>query len=201
MERSAQGVLLETGRLVLRQFTMSDADSLADLDADPDVMRFITGGLATSRDEIKGDVLPRFMAWYGHPGGYGCWAAEEKPTGNFLGWFRFHPRQGGPPPGEIVLGYRLRKSAWGQGYATEGSRALIRKGFTELGARRVVAETMAVNLASPPGAGKGRLAPRPDLHQPWPYRVDGRELGDAEYAVTKAEWEQQNAIIAGHLLR
>jgi len=72
MERPAQGVFLETGRLVLRQFTMSDADSLADLDADPDVMRFITGGLATSRDEITGDVLPGFMAWYGHPGGCGC---------------------------------------------------------------------------------------------------------------------------------
>lgn len=46
--------------------------------------------------------------------------------------FKFHPRRGGPP-GEIVLGFRLRRSAWGQGYATEGSRALIRKGFTELG--------------------------------------------------------------------
>ncbi len=86
MEWPARGVLLETGRLVLRQFTMSDADNLVGLCADPDVMRFITGGLATSRDEIIGDVLPGFMAWYGCPGGYGCWAAEEKSTGNFLGW-------------------------------------------------------------------------------------------------------------------
>jgi len=60
MERSVRGVVLETGRLVLRQFTMSDVDSLADLDADPDVMRFITGGLATPRDEIQDDVLPGF---------------------------------------------------------------------------------------------------------------------------------------------
>ena len=45
-ERSAEGVLLETERLVLRQFTMSDVDNLAELDADPDVMRFISGGLA-----------------------------------------------------------------------------------------------------------------------------------------------------------
>jgi len=42
MERSAEGVLLETGRLVLRQFTMFDVDNLVTLDADPDVMRFIT---------------------------------------------------------------------------------------------------------------------------------------------------------------
>ena len=61
MERSADGVLLETGRLVLRQFTMFDVDNLVTLDADPDVMRFITGGLATSRDEITGSLLPGFM--------------------------------------------------------------------------------------------------------------------------------------------
>ena len=183
--------VLETERLVLRQFTMCDADRLAELDADPDVMRFITGGLATSRDDITRDVLPRFMAWYGRPGGYGCWAAEQKPAGDFLGWFRFHPRRGGPP-GEIVLGFRLRQVAWGKGYATEGSRALLRKGFTELGAQRVVAETMAVNLASRRVLEKAGLNLVRIFHQPWPYQVDGRELGDAEYAVTRAEWEQPN---------
>jgi RimJ/RimL family protein N-acetyltransferase len=196
MERPVQGVVVETGRLVLREFTPSDVDRLAGLDADPDVMRFITGGLATPREEIKVDVLPGFMAWYRRPGGYGCWAAEQKPAGDFLGWFRFHPRREGPP-GEIVLGYRLRKAAWGRGFATEGSRALIRKGFTELGARRVVAQTMVVHLASRRVLEKAGLRLVRVVHQPWPYRVDGRELGDAEYALTKAEWERQNGITAG----
>jgi RimJ/RimL family protein N-acetyltransferase len=194
-ERSAEGVLLETERLVLRQFTMSDVDNLAELDADPDVMRFISGGLATSRDEIGDSLLPGFMAWYRRPGGYGCWAADLKPTGAFLGWFRFHPRRGGPC-GEIVLGFRLRKPAWGKGYATEGSRALVYKGFTEFGARRVVAETMAVNLASRRVLEKAGLNFIRIFHQPWPYRVDGREFGDVEYAVTKNEWEQRNGLTA-----
>jgi RimJ/RimL family protein N-acetyltransferase len=114
MERSAEGVFLETERLVLRQFTMSDLDNLADLDADPDVMRFITGGLATSRDEIKDNLLPGFVAWYRRPGGYGCWAADQKSTGAFLGWFRFHPRPRGPS-GEIVLGYRASPCGVGKG--------------------------------------------------------------------------------------
>ena len=57
MERSAGAVLLETERLVLRHFTMSDVGNLADLDADPDVMRFIAGGLATSRG---GNSAPRY---------------------------------------------------------------------------------------------------------------------------------------------
>jgi hypothetical protein len=116
--------------------------------------------------------------------------------GLFETQFKFHPRRGGPP-GEIVLGFRLRRSAWGQGYATEGSRALIRKGFTELGARRVVAETMVVNLASGRVLEKAGLHLVRVFHQPWPYRLDGRELGDAEYAVTRAECEQQNGITAG----
>ena len=91
-------------------------------------MRFITGGLATSPEEITDSLLPGCMAWYRSSGGYGCWAAEQKSTGAFLGWFRFHPRPGGPP-GKILLGFRLRKPAWGKGYATEGSRALMRKGW------------------------------------------------------------------------
>ena len=71
----------------------------------------------------------------------------EKSTADFLGWFHFRPGKGAPVD-EPDLGYRLRKSAWGKGYATEGSRALIEKGFTELGVRRVVASTMAVNTRS-----------------------------------------------------
>ena len=184
-------VFLSTERLLLRQFTIADVDNLACLDADPDVMRFITGGQATSRDTIKDKLLPAFLASYQRSDVYGCWAAIEKSTGAFLGWFHFEPRDGGPP-GEIVLGYRLRKSAWGKGYATEGARALIRKGFTELTAQRVIAETMAVNLASRRVLEKAGLKLIRIFHQPRPYPVDGREVGDAEYALSKAEWEQQN---------
>jgi RimJ/RimL family protein N-acetyltransferase len=140
-------VFLETDRLVLRQFTTADADNLVNLDADPDVMRFVTGGIPTSRQEIEDEFLPAFLGYYQRYEGYGFWAAIEKATGEFLGWFHFRPRDGAAP-GEVELGYRLRKSAWGKGYATEGSRALIRKGFTELGVQRVVAGAMAVNQAS-----------------------------------------------------
>jgi RimJ/RimL family protein N-acetyltransferase len=140
-------VFAETPRLVLRRFTLADVDNLVSLDADPDVMRFVTGGIPTTRDEIESEILPAFFGYYEQYEGYGFWAAIEKPGGQFLGWFHFRPREGASPD-EAELGYRLRKSAWGKGYATEGSRALIRKGFTEFGVQRVVAEAMAVNLAS-----------------------------------------------------
>src|SRR6478735_8862228 len=140
-------VYLETARLLLRRFTEDDADLLVELDGDPEVMRFLTGGEATPREVIERDILPRFLRSYERASGFGYWAAIERATGEFLGWLCFHPLAGAVP-GEVVLGYRLRRAAWGQGYATEGARALIRKGFTELGVQRVIANTYEYNSAS-----------------------------------------------------
>jgi len=188
-------VFLETDRLVLRRFTAADTDNLVDLDADPDVMRFVTGGIATSREEIQNEVLPAFLAYYQRYEGCGFWAAIEKATGEFLGWFHFRPRPDAAP-GEVELGYRLCKSAWGRGYATEGSCALIRRGFTESGVQRVTAEAMAVNQASRRVMEKAGLKLVRTFHQPWPFPIDGDQAGDVEYALDKTGWQQD--IAAGH---
>jgi RimJ/RimL family protein N-acetyltransferase len=185
-------VFLETDRLVLRQFTMADVDNLVQLDADPDVMRFVTGGIPTSRKEILDEFLPAFLGYYRRYEGYGFWAVIEKETGEFLGWFHFRPRPDADP-GEAELGYRLRKSAWGQGYATEGSRALIRKGFTEHGVQRVVAGAMAVNQASRRVMEKAGLTLVRTFHEPWPYPIDGDQFGSVEYALDKTRWQQDIA--------
>jgi RimJ/RimL family protein N-acetyltransferase len=187
-------VFLETDRLVLRRFTMADADDLFDLDGDPEVMHFITGGRPTPREEIENDVLPVFLRYYERGDRYGFWAAVEKSTGDFLGWFHFRPREGGDPD-EAELGYRLRRYAWGKGYATEGSRALIHKGFSELGVRRVVAETMAVHAASRRVMENAGLAYVRTFHQPWPYPIEGSEHGDVEYALRKVDWERQESSV------
>jgi RimJ/RimL family protein N-acetyltransferase len=139
-----------------RRFSVADADNLVSLDADPDVIRFVPGGIPTSREEID-EYPPAFLGYYRRYEGYGFWAVIEKATGDFLGWFHFRPGKDAAPD-EIELGYRLRKSAWGRGYATAGSRALIRKGFTKVGVQRVVAEAMAVNPASPPAVRRRKIA-------------------------------------------
>ena len=54
-------VFLETQRLVLRRFSVADADNLVSLDSDPDVMRFVPGGIPTSREEIENEYLPAFL--------------------------------------------------------------------------------------------------------------------------------------------
>ena len=186
-------VLLETERLVLRRFTLDDVDNLVELDDDPEVMHFITGGRATPREEIENDILPWFLRYDERGDQYGFWAAIEKSTGDFLGWFHFRPAEGHPAD-EPELGYRLRRSAWGQGYATEGSRALIHKGFTELGVRRVVAETMVVNTASRRVMEKAGLTLVRTFHQEWPDRIPGDEQGDVEYALTRADWERHTHL-------
>ncbi len=182
-------VFVETERLVLRRFTEADVDNLFDLDSDPEVMRFLTGGKPTPREVIRNETLPRFLHYYEHYEGFGFWAAIEKSTGQFLGWFEFRPREGSGRD-EVELGYRLRKSAWGKGYATEGSRALIRKGFTELGVRRVLAQTMAVNISSRRVLEKAGLTLERTFHQSWPEPIEGAEQGEVEYALRRADWEQ-----------
>jgi RimJ/RimL family protein N-acetyltransferase len=192
-------VFLETERLVLRRFTEDDVDNLVELDGDPDVMRFINGGRPTPRDEIENAVLPAFLDYYERFAGSGFWGAVEKSTGRFVGWFHFRPAEGAQP-GEVELGYRLRRSAWGKGYATEGSRALIDKGFAELGVQRVFATTMVVNVASRRVMEKARLQFVRTFHQPWPDYIEGQEEGDVEYALLKSEWERMTAesVVAPH---
>jgi RimJ/RimL family protein N-acetyltransferase len=183
-------IFLETNRLTLRRFTEADEGNLVELDSDPEVMRFLNGGKATPREEIRGR-LPVLFGYYERFEGFGFWAAQEKATERFLGWFHFRPRMNEPRDGEIELGYRLRRSAWGKGYATEGSRALIHKGFTELGVERVVAETMTVNLGSRRVMEKAGLTLVRTFHRDGLDAIEGFEHGVVEYALTRADWERE----------
>jgi RimJ/RimL family protein N-acetyltransferase len=190
---SAMDVFLETDRLLLRQFTQADLDNLVELDSDPEVMRWINGGRPTPRDQLQED-LTWYIGYYSRFPGYGFWAAVEKSSGDFLGWFHFRPNPHEDASlDEPELGYRLRKSAWGKGYGTEGSRALIRKGFTELGVRRVVASTDTVNIASRRVMEKSGMVVVRTFCGPRLDDIDGEELEGVEYALERTAWEQQAA--------
>ncbi len=195
-------VLLETERLALRRLTKEDLDNLVALDSDPDVMRYLNGGAPTPRDVIERDILPGFLRSYAPNEGFGVWALIEKAKGDFLGWSSFRPREGAGPE-EVALGYRLRKTAWGKGYAPEAARALIRTGFRELGVQRVVATTYQDNHASRRVMEKvgmtlvrtfrytpDDLAAASDTFSPGADLWDG---DDVEYALEKADWERMEA--------
>ncbi len=181
-------VLLRTERLILRRFDAGDVDHLVELDADPEVMRFISAGRPTPREQIADDVLSGWLEYYEEPHGHGFWAAIDRSTGAFLGWFHLRPGHGAAPD-EPELGYRLRREAWGRGLATEGSLALIDRAFAQLGARRVTASTMAVNAASRRVMEKAGLRFVRAVRQDLPHRIDGDEHGAVEYALTREEWE------------
>ena len=184
------GILLETDRLILRRFTDADFDNLTELDADPEVTHFITGGVP----EVDEAMLHAWISQYERWPAYGTFAAIEKASGEFMGWFHLRPGSGGGTADEPELGYRLRRSSWGMGYATEGSRALIDKAFTDLGANRVWAETMVVNTGSRRVMEKAGLRVTRTFHADWPVHIPGDEHGDVEYAITRDEWARERPV-------
>jgi RimJ/RimL family protein N-acetyltransferase len=172
---------LTTERLVLRWLRPADVDALVELDSDPEVMRFLTGGKPTKREAVERNLDDGCD----REAGYGRWAAEA--DGTFVGWFALS-RAAHTPPHEAELGYRLRRDAWGRGYATEGSRALLRKAFTELGTRRVWAETMFVNARSRQVMERVGLRFVRVFHVDFDDPIPGTEHGEVEYEILREEW-------------
>jgi len=188
-----------TDRLTLRQFTRADVDDLLALDGDPRVMRFLDHH-TRSRAQIQAEVLPRLLAYYDRYPGFGFWAADTRSGGGFVGWFGLRPvtptaaamvHWPDAAPGEITvasLGYRLRASAWGRGYATEGARALVRRAFTGLGVSQIVATTMTVNIRSRRVLEKAGLTYSGTVHLDWPDPLPGNDHGDVEYRLDRRDW-------------
>jgi len=128
-------VFLETARLRLRDFVSADAAFIARMNADPEVMTYLGGPITDPQESF--DWVER------RPPGF--WVAEVLATRAPIGWFHLRPER--QEPFELELGYRLIRSAWGQGFATEASLGLLDVA-REQGAPRVVATTDVLNLGS-----------------------------------------------------
>ena len=182
-------ILLRTERLELREFTADDAGLLVDLDSDPRVMRYITNGVPTPREEITAEYIPAYLAYHRAGPDFGFWVAQMRGTGEFAGWFHLRPGPGAPAE-EPELGYRLKHDFWGLGLATEGASALIDHAFTaeSVAVTRVHASTMAVNIASRMVMENSGMDLVRHFVADWPVHIDGDELGDVEYAITRTGW-------------
>lgn len=148
--------LLETERLLLRPLNEDDIPWLLEMDADPEVMRYITV-TPTEPDPEKCRAWIRSLdERYGAEGGrWGFFTGVEKESGEPIGWIVLRPAPDyrfaeavGFRAGELELGYRLRRRFWGNGYATEASRTLVRHGFTDPTVEAVVAVALVTNRAS-----------------------------------------------------
>ncbi len=153
-------ILLETERLVLRRYERDDLDRLTRLNTDPEVMRYIGDGSLRDREQTRAGIARAQRIYDLYPG-LGFWVAEEKPKRNFVGVFALIYI---PKTVEVEVGYRLVKSAWGRGLATDGARALVRYGLFELGLDRVVGLTHQENDPSKQVLMKAGLQPRGTGH-------------------------------------
>lgn len=168
---------VETERMVLRPITLDDVDELVALDRDPEVMRYLTGGRPTPRDQVITIVRQRINC---------RWMAFDRSSHEFVGWVGLVPTA----RDEYAVGFRLRHAMWGRGLATEGARALITAAFGELGALRISAETMAVNVRSRRVMERCGLRHVRTFHRLWDDPIEGTEVGEVEYELLRSDWER-----------
>ena len=123
---------------------MADGDAFAALHADPEVMRDYGGPIDRSESDAK---FARYHAAFAEHG-YARWVIEER-NGAFLGYAGCAPAVSGHPLGPHTdIGWRLVRSAWGRGYATEAARASLDDVFARLRLPRVLAYTAPDNMRS-----------------------------------------------------
>lgn len=140
---------LTTPRLLLRPFRPADAPGILALDSDPEVRRYVPGPLLMSLAEAA-RVIDYIQAQYAR-NGIGRWAVDRLDDGAFLGWCGLKLVDDAVTNGRTGyydLGYRLLRSCWGQGYASEAAEASLRYGFGVLRLPELHATVMQANAAS-----------------------------------------------------
>jgi RimJ/RimL family protein N-acetyltransferase len=167
---------LATDRLALRPLSEADLPDLVALNGDPQVMAFITGR-ALSPAEVEAD-LPRLTR---SERGLGLWTGTD--ADGFAGVWFLVPDPDDPAAAEI--GWRLPRTRWGHGLATEGARALLAYAFDTLGTERVWAETMAVNSRSRAVMERLEMRHTHTEVREWEDPIPGWEQGEVVYELTR----------------
>lgn len=135
---------VETERLVLRRWTDADRAPFSAMNADPEVMRYFPAPLTRKESDAFVDRIESLFERHG----FGLWALERIGDGRFLGFTGLAPVNPAVPyVGEIEVGWRLARAAWGRGYATEAAREALRVGF-QAGLEQIVSLTADVNVPS-----------------------------------------------------
>ncbi|MDT6988399.1 GNAT family N-acetyltransferase [Streptomyces lusitanus] len=135
---------LHTDRLTLRGWRDSDLEPWAAMNADPEVRKHL-GDLLT-REQTDASVA-RFQAEF-EQRGYGWWAVEVRATGEFIGFAGLDRVDDGMPFSGVEIGWRLARTAWGKGYATEAALAVLAYGFDTLELSEILAVTTSTNMRS-----------------------------------------------------
>lgn len=125
------GIQFETERLFLRPLMENDFEALCALDMDLEVRSYFPEGVL-SREEIAKELKRFIVEW--EVLGFGIFAIIEKKTNRFMGRSGFAKLN----TGEVEFGYLLLKEYWGQGYATEASKAILAWGMQHIPTDHIV---------------------------------------------------------------
>jgi len=183
-------VAVETERLILREWGEGDGDLFYSIMNTPAVMRHLGGVQDRATWEAALGRINGFQQEFGHT----FWLVERKSDGELLGFcgLKRVNAEGTPLKGEVEIGWRLRESAWGQGYAKEAALASLDLAFDRFGADFVVALTIGPNAESQALMLRLGMTRREDLdfHDP---RLKPELNPTIVYSIDAAEWPAARA--------
>lgn len=138
---------VETERLILRDFTLSDWDVLNAIVSDPDITHHMH--FATWDEDKRGQWFTRMVQDSSRPHPWhDDWAITLRSSGQLIGWLFIGASREAAEQGTRGCGYAVDPCFWGQGYMTEALRAAFTYEFTALGVQHIIAECDVANAAS-----------------------------------------------------
>jgi RimJ/RimL family protein N-acetyltransferase len=178
-------IVLETSRLILREFVREDADALARVICDRETMRYYP--VPFERPDAD-EWITRNRRRYEELG-HGLWAMDLKSTGEMIGDCGI-TMQEVDGEGLLEIGYHLHRDLWGRGFATEAARACRDYGFTRLNA------PFLISLIRPENVPSWRVAERNDMSI-WKETTHAK-LRHRVYRITRVEWQALGARFPRH---
>ena len=141
-ERGPSDAVLRTPRLILRRWRVADRGPFAALNADPEMMAHFPATLTPAESDALADRIEAHLA----DRGFGLWAVEVPGVAPFAGYVGLAvPTFEAPFTPCVEIGWRLRRDAWGRGYATEAAGRVLAHGFETLGLGEIVSFTTVGN--------------------------------------------------------
>ena len=133
-------MLLETNRLIIECFKISDIPGWAKIESDVHVRRFVDGRVLSFEEARK--YVEMNIRQYQRIG-YGRYAVRLKETGNLIGMCGFLKENYG-----VDFGYRYSKISWGKGFGFEAAKVVLNYGFSELKLEKLIGLTAQENSGS-----------------------------------------------------
>lgn len=164
--------ILETRRLIIREWSQSDLDAFHAICADAAVMRFVGDGQGWSLERTRQFIERAIVS--SKEFGYCQWPLILKEDSTVIGFCGFVNIAEG-----AEIGWRLSRVVWGRGLATEAARAVLKYAFASLGVSRVMATVQTSNVASM------HIAEKLGMIRERSFRRDGREL--VTFAVSRIQ--------------